>query len=354
MNKDEIIINVTEDDDNKSYDSVNNDENHIVNNDENKDLDDKDLDDKDTNEDLDDDKILINKLKEDISRNSIEIADIKNKSYSVDSEYTTQTININKTKHFPQFVYANIFDEDIKDKKEEWTNLKRYRFQKCLWKLRYNRIISHFYLDTLKRREQRWSWMIIVISTITSGLTVANNVEGDNVPIEDYNTYINVLLTVSSMSTSLIASWIKKQMFIEKINEIDKYLININSLCEDLDIQLSLLNTDRTSYSDFKKKYIPEMTKYLTTNPIIPPNEWKACIREITTNYPEILNIDNSEDNKMWPWYGDLIFDKDDYNNESHTRYPTSFMKYFKRSNTDKLRSSCCGGNKYKINKYSY
>ena len=78
------------------------------------------------------------------------------------------------------------------------------------------------------------------------------------------------------------------------------------------------------------------------------------CIREITTKYPEILNLDNSEDNKMWPWYGDLINEKDDYNNESHTRYPTSFMKYFKRSNTDKLRSSCCGGNKYKINKYSY
>ena len=156
------------------------------------------------------------------------------------------------------------------------------------------------------------------------------------------------------MSTSLIAAWIKKQMFIEKINEVDKYLININSLCEDLDIQLSLLNTDRTSYSDFKKKYIPEMTKYLTTNPIIPPHEWKMCIREITTNYPEILNIDESEDNKLWPWYGDLIYDTDDYNNESHTRYPTSFMKYFKRSNTDKLRSSCCGGNKYKINKYSY
>ena len=196
--------------------------------------------------------------------------------------------------------------------------------------------------------------MIIVISTITSGLTVANNVDGNNIPFNNYNTFINILLTVSSMSTSLIAAWIKKQMFIEKINEIDKYLININSLCEDLDIQLSLLNTDRTSYSDFKKKYIPEMTKYLTTNPIIPPLEWKMCIREITTKYPEILNIDNSEDNKLWPWYGDLIYEKDDYDNESHTRYPTSFMKYFKRSNTDKLRSSCCGGNKYKINKYSY
>ena len=148
------------------------------------------------------------------------------------------------------------------------------------------------------------------------------------------------------MTTSLIAAWIKKQMFIEKINEIDKYLLNINALCEELDIQLSLLNTDRTSYSDFKKKYIPEMTKYLSTNPIIPPNEWKKCIREITTQYPEILNPDNSEDNKLWPWYGDLIWDKDDTDYESHVRYPTTFMENFNKSNTDKIKSSCCGGDK--------
>ena len=37
-----------------------------------------------------------------------------------------------------------------------------------------------------------------------------NNVEDE--PIKDYNTYINALLTISSMSTSLIAAWIKKQI----------------------------------------------------------------------------------------------------------------------------------------------
>ena len=47
--------------------------------------------------------------------------------------------------------------------------------------------------------------MIIVISTMTSGLTVANNVE-EVMPIENYNTYVNVMLTVSSMTTSLIAA----------------------------------------------------------------------------------------------------------------------------------------------------
>ena len=183
--------------------------------------------------------------------------------------------------------------------------------------------------------------MIIVISTLTSGLTVANNVEDE--PIDNYNTYVNLLLTVSSMSTSLIAAWIKKQMFIEKINETDKYLLNINSLCEELEVQFSLLNHDRTSYADFKKKFIPEITKFLTTNPMIPPDEWKSCIREITLKYPELVDPDNTEDNKLWPWYGDLVFEIDDNKVEHHTRKPTTFMEHFKQTNTDKLRSSCCG-----------
>ena len=67
-------------------------------------------------------------------------------------------------------------------------------------------------MDHLRRKEEYWSWMIIVISTLTSGLTVANNVETE--PIDNYNTGVNILLTFSSMSTSLIAAWIKKQRFV--------------------------------------------------------------------------------------------------------------------------------------------
>ena len=203
---------------------------------------------------------LISKLKENISKNSIAIADLNlsssMNSQKTESEPTTPKTNDNnkkkkKKKHlFPKYVYANIFNEKIDDN-NEWTDIKRYRFQKCLWKLKYNRIVSTFYLSNLKKREQKWSWMIIVIATLTSGLTVANNVE--NEPFNNYNTYINITLNISSMTTSLIAAWIKKQGFIEKINETDKYLLNINSLCEELEIQLSLLNNDKASYSDFKK-----------------------------------------------------------------------------------------------------
>jgi hypothetical protein len=298
---------------------------------------------------------LIQQLKENISRNSLAIADLKlpesNESRRSDESMPTtplsrDTESLNKKnkrpKIFPRYVYADIFDEKISDNdNNEWTDLKRYRFQKCLWKLKYNRIVSIFYLDNLRYKESRWSWMIIVISTLTSGLTVANNVQGE--PFDNYNTYINALLTVSSMSTSLIAAWIKKQMFIERINETDKYLLNINVLCEELEVQFSLLNGDRTSYIDFKKKYIPEITKFLTTSPMIPPHEWKNCIKEITLKYPELINPDNTEDNKLWPWYGDLVFDMDDNMVESHVRKPTTFMAHFKKTNTDRLRSTCCG-----------
>ena len=250
----------------------------------------------------------------------------------------------NRSRKFDNFIMwtrSEKFKPDDKDK-NKWSTLTRYRFQRCLWKLKYNRIVSIFYLDNLKRREGRWSWMIIVISTITSGLTVANNVEEE--PVNNYNTYINGMLTVSSMTVSLIAAWIKKQMFIERINEADKYLLNINALCEDLEIQFALLNRDRIKYEDFKKKYIPEITKHLQTNPMIPPNEWKSCIREITLKYPELVNPDNTEENKLWPWFGDYVLDTDDYDTEAIVRNPTTFMEHFKKTNADRLKSSCCAG----------
>lgn len=294
----------------------------------------------------------IKEIRENISKNSLEIADLKNLTESIDygnipSNHTDDS-NVSTPRRV-RYIYANVFDEGLDDS-NEWTDIKRYRFQKCLWKLKYNRIVSSFYLNNLRNSEHKWSWMIIVISTMTSGLTVANNVDESNAPIENYNTYVNVLLTVSSMSTSLIAAWIKKQMFIEKINEIDKYLYELNSLCEELEIQLSLLNTDRLKYDEFKKIYIPKMTQYLTTNPIIPPLEWKRCIREITLDYPELLNMDDSEDNKLWPWYGDLISDpKNDDENAPHVRYKTNFYRKFKKTKKDKYLSTCCGKKKMEI-----
>ena len=144
------------------------------------------------------------------------------------------------------------------------------------------------------------------------------------------------------MSTSLIAAWIKKKRFIEKIAEIDKYLLGINHLCEELEVQFSLLESDRLIYSEFKGKYLPEITKFVSNNPLIPPDIWKYCVREITLKYPELIDPDNSENNKLWPWYGDLVEYKAENGDIHNIRKPTTFMKHMKKTNTDRILSSCC------------
>lgn len=277
---------------------------------------------------------------------------------TVSDEYNHLMKNRRK---FDKFVYDEDHEHELcpqcngqktsdKDSFEQWSKLKKHRLHRCLWKLKYNRIVSSFYLDTLREREERWSWMIIVISTITSGFTVANTVE--NEPFENYDVGVNIILTTSSMATSLIAAWIKKQRFVEKINEVDKYLIDINKLCEELEIQFSLLEGDRLSYSEFKKKYIPEITKFVSTNPMIPPDEWKLCVREITLKYPELVDPDNSENNKLWPWFGDLVKYTDEHGITHNIRKPTTFMKYMKRTSKDRILSSCCRRNKECDNVY--
>ena len=248
---------------------------------------------------------------------------------------------------FDYLVYNDDTETDDEEENEDgiiiqkWSKTKKYRLQKCLWKLKYNRVISTFYLDRLRRREIKWSWMIIVISTFTSGITVANNVEDE--PFDQYDTIINILLTVTSMTTSLIAAWIKKQGFVEKINEIDKYLISINSLCEELEIQFVLLDKDRLPYKEFKEKFVPEITKYVSSNPMIPPKEWKKCAKEITLKYPQLIEPDNNEENKLWPWFGDLIQIEDPNGEPRFIRRPTKFMNHMLKKDTrSRLMSSCC------------
>ena len=203
--------------------------------------------------------------------------------------------------------------------------------------------MSDVYLSGLKRQEENWSWRLISLSTLTSGLTIANNVEEE--PITNYNIIVNGTLTFMSMLTSFCAAWIKKKNFVEKINEIDKYLLNINRLCEELDVQFSILDTDRLDYIDFKDKYIVQITSALSTSPMISPEEWKNSIKEITLKYPELINPDNSEENKLWPWFGDMVKQKEG-DKEIYVRKQTAFMYNMRNTTTDKLKSSCCFKNK--------
>lgn len=238
-------------------------------------------------------------------------------------------------------VYTDKDDPNVAE--DVWTTQRKHHFQKCLWKLKYNRVVSDVYLNELKKQEEDWSWRLISLSTFTSGLTIANNVEEE--PIKHYDIIVNGTLTFMSMLTSFCAAWMKKKNFVEKINEIDKYLLNINRLCEELDVQFSILDTDRLKYTEFKDIYISQITTALSTSPMISPEEWKNSIKDITLKYPELINPDNSEENKLWPWFGDMV-KRMDGEKEIYVRKQTAFMYQMRNTRSHKLKSSCCFKNK--------
>ena len=246
----------------------------------------------------------------------------------------------NKTRKCEKVVYDED-NEDYDNATNGWSKHRKHRIRFCLWKLKYNRIVSRFYLNNLRQSEEYWSWLIILISTITSGITVANNVDSE--PFPEYHLIVKISLNFSSIGTALIAAWIKKKRFVEVINEIDKYVIGINKICEEIEVELSLLEDDRMPYDKFRQRFLPQIVHFASNNPMIPPDEWKKCVLDITLNYPELIDPDSSESGKLWPWFGDLVCKKEG-DETHHIRQPTNFMRHYmkQRRSTDKIVSSCC------------
>ena len=170
-----------------------------------------------------------------------------------------------------------------------------------LSKLRYHRVINNFYLSTLKKSEASFGWNLILLSTLTSALTVANNVEEE--PVQHYHLTINILLNTVSFTTSLIGAYMKKKQFVERINNIDRYYQKLNTLCEGIEFELIKTSQDKMPYEAFKNKYYNKIKEYLVPNPLISPSGWKSTVKEITINYPELINPDDTDENRLWPWY---------------------------------------------------
>lgn len=204
------------------------------------------------------------------------------------------TSGINEEGEYQEWIYED----------NGWTVPIQEQLKILLLKLRYHRIVNNFYLSNLKRIESKAGWYLILLSTFTSALTVGNNVEEE--PFENYHLSINVILTTVSFTTSLIGAWMKKQQYVERINTIDRYFQKLNKICEEIEFELIKVPEDRKNYDNFKEEYYDQIKLYLVPNPAITPKEWKKTVYEITINYPEMLNPDDQDESKMWPWFSPL------------------------------------------------
>ena len=186
-----------------------------------------------------------------------------------------------------------------------WNPKNQTYFQFCLHRLKYYRIINNFFFFELKKQEGRYSWSIIVISSISSVLSLINT-SNDVFPYSIV--LVKWALVFLTVITTLIGAYIKKQQYIEKINNIDRYLQQLNNIVEELNITFIVEPNKRESYDEFCKKYIPIIKTLCVAPATFSPPKWKQTVYTITKYYPELINGDGTNEELLWPWYymGDM------------------------------------------------
>ncbi len=200
---------------------------------------------------------------------------------AINNDDVIDQINVNNNEQHPQKNAEEIQNTEEKqneNNKEKvttingWTKQNQTYFQFCLHRLKYYRIINNFFFFELKKREGRLSWAIIVLSSFSSVLSLINT---DNNIFPHSIAAIKWALVIITLIITLIGSYIKKQQFIDRINNIDRYMQQLNQVVEELNITFILEPNKRESYEEFCKKYIP-LIKNLSISPAsFSPTEWK-------------------------------------------------------------------------------
>ncbi len=160
------------------------------------------------------------------------------------------------------------------------------------WKkqLDYRYIVNYYFMYFLKQREASWSWSLIILSSISSVLTI---VEVAN-PVIKYG--ITYLLTVLAFATTLIAAYMKKQNYVERIKEMDRYTQRVGKTSTELNNILDYKPWNRPPYDQFKDKHLNDINDIFSFPPPISPIEFKITVYNLTRHYPELIS-------NMWPWF---------------------------------------------------
>ena len=219
-----------------------------------------------------------------------EIVDDKNNSDNILNDH--KDIMLNKDKEMRKKILRVKYCDDNDDVKE-WTEKKDKLVLNWKQNLEYQSLVNTIILSELKEKESYLTWIIIVISTLSSSLSIIQF--GDN----DYKwleIYLQVALSISTIITTLIAAWLKKNNYVERINNTDRYLQKVSRISVEILNTLAKDKINRISYSNFEEKYQDTIFDLIADPPDYSPYEYKKSIYKLTKYYPELL-VDK------FPWY---------------------------------------------------
>ena len=141
---------------------------------------------------------------------------------------------------------------------------------------------------------------------------------------------LNIIITVMTVSITLVASWMKKQNYVGKISECEKYLESLSSVISELKGQFDILPEDRVKYSIFLEKYKDKIVNFESSLPLISPFEYKHTVFLLSKYYPELID-------DLYPWNGDDQYKEKIIETFHNVKYNTLYRKiaygYFFTSN---------------------
>ena len=254
-----------------------------------------------------------------INENDKELHDLR--------EQNTQLIN--------QLNLYNNNNNVIDDTQTKWTNEREELSLDWLDLLKYHHLIYYFYVFKLKKIEGFWSWTLIVLSAVATTIS-AFQFHDDYQEVE---LGAKIAIIFVTFFTTLIAAWIKKQGYIERVAELDKYLLKIKKIIEHLEADLKLPWNVRMEFDEFIKKYKDIIITFNHTAPLISPDDWKETVYMITLYYPEKAL-------EIYPWNTYPLFSENIIENYSFVKYNTFCKKFW---SCFYCQSKCCG--KTKTNK---
>ena len=182
----------------------------------------------------------------------------------------------------------------ISDTDNNWIKVKGWYNE-----LNFYSKVFQFFVEGIKERESLYGWLIIVISSITSFITMFT-LDSFNLTQEETVHYTwgkNLFISVLSTITTLIAAWVKKKSFIKRIQVIDKRIARLEKFLGVLDYQFRLVPVNkRQNYLNFITKHKEEHNLLAIYSNLISPSEFTYTVYIITKyNAPLISGT--------WPWY---------------------------------------------------
>ena len=136
---------------------------------------------------------------------------------------------------------------------KSWDSWNRDTFFRWMDHLEERRVILDFFGQSLKEIESRWGWRIIVISSFVSFISL---IEFDIIPFFSSAEWVlikKILLSFFSILTTLIAAWIKKGNYVDRIKNIDRRVMEIEHISYELSYQTEIQPCLREDFIELQK-----------------------------------------------------------------------------------------------------